>query len=460
MASNVLQSRSRYVCFTFNNPTDVEVDAIKEMLSTKCDYAVYGVERGESGTLHLQGYMEVKREARARLLTVSRWFPRQAHVEARKGSRMQCVMYCMKGEQSHEEWSTDGVDGINYGANADVWEHGERPPDDKTQGKRTDIEKVRDSILCGDIKNEFDLLMQCRSMQAVNFGRQFLNNMPVEVVRPRPIVYWLFGPTGTGKSYGCAELIKRLGEHREWTFWRTNGGFKWFDGYNRQEIAWFDDFRFDGRPTDFAFLLNLLDVYPLRVPIKGGFVTWDPKIILFTGPLSVEESFESLGGREDIGQFQRRVTRSFDFAGAGAVELSCCIFSYLNNPEPGQPRQRWSEIMDFEDDSADVSFEIEEEEEEDPPAMVREVAEAAMESEEEAKDGWEPPRLRIRADEEHNRWVFSEDDMEDDVDNVLMHHGVDGVVNDHHNARVRGFFEQEAEDAGDEYVSSDDDFEV
>lgn len=425
---NAMSYRGRYVCFTFNNPTSSETDAIKSMLQEKCDYAVFGVERGEGGTIHLQGYAELKK--RIRLGTFAGMFPRRAHVEARKGSRCQAAFYCMKGDQSHAQWLESGVDGVDYGANSEVWEHGERPVDDKTQGKRTDIEKVRESILCGEIKNEFDLMMSCRSMQAVIFGRQFLNNMPQPVVRAAPLVYWLHGPTGSGKSYGCAEFIARVVKHREWTFWRTNGGFKWFDGYNRQEIAWFDDFRFDGRPTDFAFLLNLLDIYPLRVPIKGGYVTWDPKIILFTAPMPISSAFESLGGREDIGQFERRVSRSYDFGADGAVEFSVNIFSYINNRiDDAVPVQKWGDLSEFGSE-VDTSFDIDSGGEDDSDEEEGEVEVRLIEE--------------VHGDDEDDVVMETDDDYEYESAAV------------EERDRVRGFFEEEASDAGTDFDSEDE----
>jgi hypothetical protein len=399
-----MNSFARYVCFTYNNPSPDEERDIKTMLSTKTDYAVFGRERGASGTLHLQGYFELPPKPRTRLSTMARWFPgRRAHLEKRRGKRHVAADYCKKGDQSHSEWELDGRDGLNFGANADVWEHGELPEDDKDQGKRTDIEKVRDEIVSGDIKNEFDLLMNVRSMPALRFGQIFLNNMPTPAIRSRPMVYWIHGPTGTGKSRSSAEIIERLVAERGWSFWRHNGSLQWFDGYNRQEIAWFDDYRFDGKGSSgFAYLLSLLDVYPMRVPIKGGFVQWSPKFIIFTGPKPYTESFTCLGGSEDLGQLGRRINKSFDFSSGadGRVELAMSIWTYMESGiDDSVGVQKWGEIIDDlpdEDSDEDPNFSdleiIHEDEEEDEHGLGMDLSDV--------EDGSDVPSSHIFFDEE------------------------------------------------------------
>lgn len=351
-----MESFAQNICWTFNNPSIDDIEDIKQMLKEKTVYSVFGKEVANSGTLHLQGYSELSRSPRMRLKKFKSFFPRdECHVERRLGNGVQASDYCKKGAQSHDEWELDGSKGLNFGMASAVFEHGEMKT--SLAGKRTDIESVRDRMLSGEIKNEFDLLMNVKSLQALRFGQTFLNNMPVPVVRERPLVYWLHGPTGSGKSLGCAKIIQRLVDKREWSFWRSNGCPKWFDGYNRQEIAWFDDYRFTGAQSDFAYMLNLLDVYPLRVPIKGGFVTWCPRVILFTSPVDIPRSFSSIGDREDLSQMERRVSRSFDFADAGASALAVAIWSYMEDSSKHHaPVQKFGECKRMETDDEDSDY--------------------------------------------------------------------------------------------------------
>ena len=121
----------------------------------------------------------------------------------------------------------------------------------------------------------------------------------------KPRVIWVYGPTGTGKS-ALAYYI--CGEHR----FRKVGPLDWFDGYKGQENVTFDDFRKGNCKWD--FLLNLLDHYKVDdLPVKGSFVPWRPKLIVFTSPNSPEEEFAWKDGDgvrhqyEQIQQILRRI---------------------------------------------------------------------------------------------------------------------------------------------------------
>lgn len=349
-----MNAKARSVCFTFNNPSEDDIVHIQTALELRSTYAVYGVEVGASGTTHLQGYFELPKSPQTRLSTMKNWFPRKAvHLEKRKGTPAQASAYCKKGDQSHAEWTLDGADGRNYGDNASVWEHGELSHD-VGRGKRTDIEKVREGIKSGEIRNTMHLLDECSSLPAIRFGMMYMNNMPTPATRAKPIVYWLYGSTGTGKSRACADLCTALSDRRGWNFWRSNRQTGWYDGYNRQEVVWMDDIRDTGKRTDFTFLLDLLDVYPLRVPIKGGFVQWSPRVVVITSPYPYAKTYERSAQLEDIGQLGRRVTKEFDFDDAGRAELESSIYQYLTTTDSNHlPRTFGDCVFADTDDESD-----------------------------------------------------------------------------------------------------------
>lgn len=85
-------------------------------------------------------------------------------------------------------------------------------------------------------------------------------------------VFVLWGDTGTGKTRFCHDQVMDL------EFW-SPGDFQWFDGYKDQPIVIIDDFRGE---YPLPLFLKLCDRYPMRVPIKGGFVNWAPKKIYIT----------------------------------------------------------------------------------------------------------------------------------------------------------------------------------
>jgi len=83
----------------------------------KCKYIVFGYERGEEGTPHLQGYVHLSTQ---KTLSAMKKFIPRAHLEPRRGTIDEAVDYCKK----------DG----------DFEEYGEKP---KTQQEKGVSEKAR-----------------------------------------------------------------------------------------------------------------------------------------------------------------------------------------------------------------------------------------------------------------------------------------------------------------------------
>lgn len=123
----------RNVCFTVNNPDppDSSID-----WPDYVSYGVYQLERGDGGTLHWQGYAELSKPVK--LGGLKKWLP-TAHFEKRMGTDVQARDYCMKKDDTFV---------------AGPWEHGTFVPAANTQGKRNDIEAVRDAIDGGASRKE------------------------------------------------------------------------------------------------------------------------------------------------------------------------------------------------------------------------------------------------------------------------------------------------------------------
>jgi len=85
-------------------------------------------------------------------------------------------------------------------------------------------------------------------------------------------VFVLVGTAGSGKTRLVFQKCPSL-----WI--APDPSLKWFDGYGGEEDVLLDDYR---GGADDAFLLRVLDRYPLTVPIKGGFVVWKPTRIFIT----------------------------------------------------------------------------------------------------------------------------------------------------------------------------------
>lgn len=237
-------SLSKYWCFTINNHSDKDVEALSKI---EVDYIVYGIETGKSGTPHLQGYLcwPVRRTFK---------FTKQAlgpkvHLERAKGSPKQASDYCKKDGQ--------------------FTERGILP---RGQGQRTDLEAVYEAIKNGENLRQ---IAEHNPTAAIKYSTGILRLQ--QFVRPHrqhpPTIWTFWGKTGTGKTrriWDFADL-----EH----LWVHPGGH-WFDGYMGHESVLFDDF--DGSWFKVTYLLKLLDRYIFTVPVKGGFTWWAPHTIYIT----------------------------------------------------------------------------------------------------------------------------------------------------------------------------------
>lgn len=78
-------------CFTINNYTNFDICRIIEIKNAKY---IYGIEKGEKGTPHLQGYIHF--DKKLRFSHVKDFLGEKAHIEPRKGTIEQAINYCKK----------------------------------------------------------------------------------------------------------------------------------------------------------------------------------------------------------------------------------------------------------------------------------------------------------------------------------------------------------------------------
>ncbi len=87
-------SQSKFWCFTLNNYNERDMDQMGQDFDLfQCD-GIVGKEIGDSGTAHLQGYVEFKVKTRP-LEKLGDWASK-GHWEKRKGSKEQNIVYCSK----------------------------------------------------------------------------------------------------------------------------------------------------------------------------------------------------------------------------------------------------------------------------------------------------------------------------------------------------------------------------
>lgn len=259
-----MQCRLRNFVFTLNNYNMEDVNSI--LTSELFAYVIIGKEVGEKGTPHLQGYAELKKQTAFNTIKEI-W--NGMHIEPRRGSQLQAIDYCKKDK--------------------DFLEAGVM----KKQGSRSDIHSIKEIVFSGG--SIMDIVDESNSYQALRAGQLLLSFRPFPKKDYPKLVHWFHGSTGTGKTRQAIELS---GDN----YWISGENLKWFDGYIGQENVIIDDFRKDF--CTFHYLLRLLDRYPLRVPIKGGFVEWHPLNIYITSCFEPSLVYNT---REDVGQLLRRI---------------------------------------------------------------------------------------------------------------------------------------------------------
>lgn len=230
---------------TINNPRTAPADIFK--IEGIVIYAVWQLERGERGTPHIQGYVELN--VKSRTGTVSALAPR-GHWIAARGTAAENKVYCSKTEGRLEGPFEIGTA--------------------MAQGARIDLEETRVLIANGITMKELaekNFPQFVRNYKAFQFYAQL-----IAVKRTwKTIVYVITGPTGIGKS-------RFVYQHVPNAYRQTNK--HWFSQYQGEADVVFDEFY--GSRFSYTSLLLLLDEYPMNVETKGGEVNFAPKRIWIT----------------------------------------------------------------------------------------------------------------------------------------------------------------------------------
>lgn len=255
---------ARNICFTINNPTEEDRTWVQEVV---CSYIVAGDEVGESGTLHIQGYVEFKESKR--FSTLKNENPR-AHFEKRRGSAKQAADYCKKDGHFIERGRMS------------------------KQGKRSDLEEPVADVAAGVSMREIALTHPVEYVK-YHKGLERLQWRLAPERREPPTVVWLWGSAGCGKTRQACSCD---------SFYIKDGS-QWWDGYEFQHRIVIDDF--DKMCWNFRDLLRLLDRYPYQGQTKGGYVKITSPEIFITCEFAPDRCGWSAGN--ELNQLLRRITR-------------------------------------------------------------------------------------------------------------------------------------------------------
>lgn len=210
----------RHVCFTVNNYTEADIGGLRHLSNMKgVGYMVFGKEVGESGTPHLQGYVEFNSSKKMSFL--HKHIPR-GHFEERRGTSQQAAEYCKK----------DGV----------FEEYGEI----SNQGARSDLNQ-----LCFDIQSG-----------------QTLHN----VMEQYPMMYMKYPKSieSLCSYYRAQNNIEQIAlrlKHVDFKPWQSVLYFMLDELPDPRKVLWYWDY---GGNTGKSFMATYLMVYHRAYVVTGG----------------------------------------------------------------------------------------------------------------------------------------------------------------------------------------------
>lgn len=271
-------------CFTIANPVISLQDIHQALLNLDREVVawVIGNETAPTtGLPHFQGYLQLS--SKKRLNQVKALIPSfaSAHFEVAKGSPSQNRDYCIK--------------------EGDFVEH--NMVNATSAGQRTDLAAVATKI-----KNyaTFSEIFEERPTEAIKYVTNILkvkHLIQKPRAHPNRRVILRVARSGCGKTFGVFRDHPEL--FRAGLDASSSGG--WFDGYDGQSVALLDEF--DGKRSHMGLkqMLGLLDVHPLSVPVKNGFVAWEPEIIYITSNFHPRDWYDWEGRMAQYSALKRRV---------------------------------------------------------------------------------------------------------------------------------------------------------
>jgi len=131
---------------------------------------------------------------------------------------------------------------------------------------------------------------------------QYKRRKTLQDDRSMPEVHIRWGPPGTGKTRWLDDTFGTNGWIRV-----PDKGTKWFDNCD-SDVVLFDDVKINEIPP-LGVILELTDRYPLQVQVKNGFITWKPRVIVFTSNYHPSQWWKIDDKQTSYEAFLRRVTK-------------------------------------------------------------------------------------------------------------------------------------------------------
>lgn len=267
---------------TINNPKIPLLAYIEQwMADGNIVFAAGQLEVGASGTPHYQVYIVTKENPSNKNGYTMKWVKDNihttAHIEGRQGTHEQAVAYCTKEES---RLNVDDAGPFIVGE----WEETQTANKSRAGVKGGGVNASK--ILA--VKSAIDQGARDKDLYKEHFGEMLRYGKAFERYRvamqdkhrswmTKSLV--LYGPPGTGKTHQAYKLARHLFGDDFYPLLLEGGDTVWWDGYCGQKCVIIEEFY---GQMKIAYLLKMLDKYPLLVQTKGGMTPFLAEMVIFT----------------------------------------------------------------------------------------------------------------------------------------------------------------------------------
>lgn len=307
------QSATQIKCFSFtwNNYSNTEnwKSIIESFAINYCEDLFYSEEEAPTtGTPHLQGYFRLT--DKKRLSTVNNLLEQKVYLEKSKKCRLANFRYCSK---TGECWVYNKSSGFKGQINTKQQQIIQK--EDKKHNAKKSPQNQKSYQICVNLAKEgkFDTILN----EYPHIYLQFENKLKalfIDINKTQRLFLgneygpffknhflWLWGKTGTGKSYYCnvvVELIngfyKELSKQRNQEFKPLRVYYKnknkWWDKYTNEEIVIIEEASPETFKTSAHYYKQWIDEYPFNPEIKGATLDYiRPKFIIITSNYSLKQ---------------------------------------------------------------------------------------------------------------------------------------------------------------------------
>lgn len=250
------RKRSRGYCFTFNNWTPERRDII---MGLQCRYVITGEEVAPgTGTPHLQGFIYF---ADAKSYQSVRTLLSGCHVEQLKGTPKQAATYCKKEGAFIEKGSLPLT------------------AEEKGEGEEERWAKAWELAKSGDVENIDPRIRLTSYCTIKRIRKDYMSPPPV---LDRTCGIWIWGESGSGKTHAVFSAYPEA---------YLKNASKWWDGYQGQDVAFFDDVDPSHASWIGRFFKIWSDKYPFIADDKGGSLAIRPKTFIVTSQYEIDSVF-------------------------------------------------------------------------------------------------------------------------------------------------------------------------